>query len=1794
MTGRGKRLFFLLAVIFMFFFSGTSCKCGAEVSEKETGDILFSAAYTKQEPLTLTYGTVDVMKAFSLRYGDEGAKEEKLIRGLAEAEGGDMLDAIVNLQEETVTFTPRKVSKGPLQVRLSMETEHYRFERDIYVQVAPLALVLDCGSAAVSAPGKEEYTNRKVYDGGDRVDVKATWRAAEGQAVTAGTAREIEHYFKNVVFRRYASGRTNVRGENEVQAFTFAPVDLSLCTDITDERVRESYRIREGEKEKDLPLAVEKRSLRLAVADSERPFRSLAYVKPLQALVYVNAVGDDTGFAGADSPDMEGFAFPRVTDTTALGLTEENVRTEDTAGYGVHKGALVLDPSTGNATGNYSFDTEGCAGGALTISEESDAGGYVTVDNTSGRHVWEADRDGKKVRYFGRDALACFSLGGGYNRIYLAEGTDITDTGLPMPAAAASGNVIEQDVYLTREEGTGMGRVRAKTKMIRLSFLCDRDAPDCAKIDFGQGNGAVSDLKAPVTFGIYDKKRIMAEAAFEDDGAGVEGWSYYVASVEKDGTYEELLKHAVFRAGTENDRIPVGTLAEEQASEEGNPYVVFVRVADRVGNVRIYASKGVVLENFRDISVRGMVKAAGEAVRRGTWDGVTYFSGGVVLMLEAEENPGGGNCYSGLEKMTYVVSRHYGDGKKATEGKEKAVAKMKDGMPVFPGDVTLAGLGEYCKITKALDFAGDPEASQVITVCAEAKDHAGNTTVKPLRHTFVVDAVCPAITSSCSQVNNQKDFMNGFYANSPVTYTAVVQERFLRAVKVGVNGVFYTLEELEAKKDDLGIMSVTKDGADDISQTTDATKYRFSITFTADGDYTVQTMAADAAGNCSYDPQRHFVIDTVRPELELIYMAYHKDGTKTRLYPSRERAYADGTVSYVTAAAVVTERNFDPGSVGLTVKATDGRDREIRTEGYAKALRGGWVNKGSASGADRRCVYELTLPAIRRDANYDFCWSCADLAGNTLEAEQICALTLDRLGPEGALTVENLVNGSRAEVWKGPPSAASFRRFGKTGVRAAITGRDATSGVASVWYLVSDTELSQKSLETRTDWKVYRDEKIFKPDRRLILYGKLVDKAGNIRYIGTGGIIVDHTAPKLEAEAAPKAPGRGKAVYKKEDNPGVRVSVEDPSVRGVSAGLKKITYKIVNGTNGYTETGTLAEWKRTEHRQRWTGQVSVDPGRFYSNDVRVTVGAEDWSANCGVSEEISLQVDGRPPVVRFSFDKSDGRDGIYYKRDKELTITVEERNFDASYAPRVTSSAGGGYTVGKWVHRGEIHTLSVRFTGDGDYDVSYNCRDRAGNKSNEEIIERFTVDQTAPVIRVVYDNQDAQNGSYYKKERTAVITVDEHNFDPAQISITAAASSGGGPEVGGWSGSGDIHTAKVRFSHDAVYTLRVGGADRAGNPSAEYFSDTCTVDQTSPDITIGGIKDRSANNGTVAPVIRIRDTNFAADSTEIILTGANRGPQKVEQMAKIHFLAAGMDVKFDDFARGTDDIYTLICKAMDKAGNKSETTIRFSVNREGSSYEISQATRELLDRGHVSEPQEVVVTEINVDALRFVEISCSRDGEVAVLEEGKDYTVEKSGREDQWKKYTYRIRPSCFAAEGAYVVNMYSEDGACNTATNKSGIKKLAFTVDQTAPAMVVSNLAPGGRYKEKAHSFTLHVKDNILLDYVEVYRNGERARVCRADALAAAEGELRFTVGSSKQYQTIELIACDKAGNIGREAYDPESHKQRKASYRILVTEDSFVQFINNKPLLAGSVLLSGGILILLAMAFGKGRKKR
>lgn len=1776
---------------------------------KEEGTLELGCDYSADNPLVLTYGTKAVTLSFSLKKGKDEVGED-LTESTVTTKDDSIVGADLDVNGRSIRFTPRKAAETPVEVKLSLQTESYEFAKTVYVKVVPYPLTVNAGSVAVSAPGRNTFTNRKIYDATGLVDVRASLERNDELQTTSAAKKEIAD-LKNTVFFSYDSGITNVSDGTAPQAFTFAPADLSDAS--VSDSLKNNYTIKSGEKA-DTTIRIVRRTLKLTVAATKRPFRSLEYDKNIQSLVRVDKADEDTGFAGADSADLEGFAYPTVLDTTAAGLTGETVKKKDSAVYGVHKEALILDTGTGNSTGNYSFDLAGYAKGALTITEETEGLDYVSVNNEGSIHVYETK--GGACRYFGpgtdgRNTRVKFTLGGGYNKIFLADGTDITDNGTVLTADKTTiyGEKKSLKVYLSREESIKEGDapvIMAKTGVFDIPFVYDGDAPLCKKISFGTVNRVIDNLQETVTFGIYDYKPLTADVEFIDTGAGMKCWSYYVADVTEDTVFEDLLftedygettASTRFTEGTDDGKIPVGTLPAGQLARAGSRYVVLVRAMDNVGNVRIYGSNGIVLENLHDISIAYTENPVDATLQKGEWKGINYYAGDTGLRLHAEENARKDGYYSGLAGMAYTVSRQYGDGTAATERKQM---KNEKG---FPDEVTLETLHTYYRtIDKELIFENDEnksrddklKRSQVITVSATAWDNAGNSMAVPAEHTFVLDPVVPKVTSSYAQQNNGGAFLNSRYANSNVTYTAEVKERFLKELIILLNGNSYTLSELKAQKDRLGIASVFMDEAADITKTTDDTVYRFTIVFAADGSYTVQTKATDAAGNEGADMPFSFTIDTVRPELEVTYTAYHNDGSATVLDTSTGRVYADETVSCVTATAVITEMNFDANGTAVKYSAVNSKNKTVQVADFDAAIRGQWTHKGCVSENDDRMEYELTLPAIQVDANYDFTYSCTDLAGNTLRVDPVHAITLDRVKPEGTVTAENLVNGTASKIWKKLLSAITFGYFGRHNIRVAMTSGDETSGVALVQYLRSVTPLTRDELEKRVDWTDYKTGLTYNASQHLVVYEKITDMAGNIQYISTDGIIVDNADPVPVISVMPTAPAWGKGVYSAGDDPGFNVTVADPVINDTYAGLKKITYKIVNGTNGNTETGTLAEITKAAHKQEWTGHVDIDPNTFCSNDVQVTVYAEDWSANTATSEKIRMKVDSKAPVVKFTFDKGDGHNGQYYKNDKKLTITVDEENFDDSYRPIVTSSAGGGYKISKWTHKGETHTAVITFTGDSDYTVTYSCYDLAGNKSNTERQDKFTVDKTAPVIRVAYDNNSALNGSYYKAARTATITVTEHNFDPARITVHTTASTGNAPKIGNWIAHGDTHTARVSFNHDASYTFSVEGLDLADNKAADYGQDKFTVDLTAPDISVAGVEDNSANNGTVAPVITIKDTNFIAVGTEVTLTGANTGEKNVKSMASIRFAATGMTVRFDNFASGMDDIYTLRCKSVDMAGNETEISLRFSVNRDGSAYEIHKDTQQLLDKGYTNRPQDIVITEINADTLKQIEISYSLDGRVITLKQGTEYTVEVNGQDGQWKKYVYKIKAGCFETEGTYILNIYSEDNADNTTTNKSKAKTITFTVDNTAPTMAVSNLTDGGRYKEETHQFTLHVKDNISLAYVKLYLDGKSFHTYKEEELTATDGQLPITIDSSNQYQTIQLVSCDKAGNISRKVYHAETNTFITATYKVLITANYLIQFIHNIPLLISSIPLLLSLATFNIILIQKHRAKK
>ena len=120
-------------------------------------------------------------------------------------------------------------------------------------------------------------------------------------------------------------------------------------------------------------------------------------------------------------------------------------------------------------------------------------------------------------------------------------------------------------------------------------------------------------------------------------------------------------------------------------------------------------------------------------------------------------------------------------------------------------------------------------------------------------------------------------------------------------------------------------------------------------------------------------------------------------------------------------------------------------------------------------------------------------------------------------------------------------------------------------------------------------------------------------------------------------------------------------------------------------------------------------------------------------------------------------------------------------------------------------------TCQVSFPADGDYTFTLGCTDLAGNGGEYGKTDAFTIDKTNPVLTVSYDNSSARNGRYFKETRTATVTVREHNFNPADVrtAVTAALQGCGisPPSISGFSDSGDIHTATVRYAPTAIIPL---------------------------------------------------------------------------------------------------------------------------------------------------------------------------------------------------------------------------------------------------------------------------------------------------------------------------------------------------------------------------------------------------
>lgn len=783
----------------------------------------------------------------------------------------------------------------------------------------------------------------------------------------------------------------------------------------------------------------------------------------------------------------------------------------------------------------------------------------------------------------------------------------------------------------------------------------------------------------------------------------------------------------------------------------------------------------------------------------------------------------------------------------------------------------------------------------------------------------------------------------------------------------------------------------------------------------------------------------------------------------------------------------------------------------------------------------------------------------------------------------------------------------------KADTKVTISSKDdaPTAGVKSITYYTVDIDSGKSEEITELVNKDNCIEFTIKANFKGQIYAKATDNVLNVAsdFVNPDSAIVE--SPEKHEKEEHIAFSKSSTEYKTQDE--TELYAKDVpvtlTVTDTYSGIRNIEWEVVapydteNNQSGKVSVnndktfaeGSDTDWKQTKTESNLVTEmqktITVNNN---SNNIVVLVKMTDRAGNTS-EKQIEFSIDKTNPVIEVKYDNNvpDETYKDIFKANRTATIKITERNFNGKdVIHRITNTDGVIPALSAWEEHKNTenpdetyYTATIAYAADGDYTFDISYSDLADNAAEKFAQHKFTIDKTIPTVVVSYDNNTALNGNYYKADRTATITIVEHNFDSSRVNVVGTATDNGTalsfPATSTWTSNGDTHTATINYSSDSKYTFDIEFLDMAGNPIADYTTEEFFVDKTAPTLEISGVADKSANNGTVAPVVTYSDTNFNKDAVNIELSGVSNG--KVNYAGSAEDIANGQKFTYADFEKvqNVDDIYTLTATLTDMAGNETTKTIVFSANRFGSVYTFDSFLKSIEGK-YTNTEQDVVFTETNVDTLdrESIKLKLVKNGTPSDLKEGNDYTITTSGGNGQWSQYKYVVNKTLFADDGNYRLTIYSMDAAGNVNENIDESKKaeISFGIDKTNPVIVPIDFESGKQYPVEVKNVKAEVKDNLVLESVKIYLNGEEVEY-------KVDGEAyTFDIPEANEKQNVEFVAVDAAGNEYKLQVDD-----------FLVSTNIFVRWYNNTPLFVGSII--GVVVLAVAITafilFGKKKKK-
>lgn len=869
-----------------------------------------------------------------------------------------------------------------------------------------------------------------------------------------------------------------------------------------------------------------------------------------------------------------------------------------------------------------------------------------------------------------------------------------------------------------------------------------------------------------------------------------------------------------------------------------------------------------------------------------------------------------------------------------------------------------------------------------------------------------------------------------------------------------------------------------------------------------------------------------------------------------------------------------------------------------------------------------------------------------------------------------------------------------------------LVNNEINSGVKSISYMLID-ENGEKYLEgesttladgSSTSFSI-EVEKGFKGQ----IYAKATDNVDNVSdFVHPDGTVVEsidkHSETSSISIVAPQAVGTQNTAYSYSYNSNDQAVVDNElsypdstvkvplynsnptfnvTVSDSYSGIRNVKWTIIEGGASRSDsfdvpnvleanTTQIKGWNITETDEnlvtQMTGSITVDGNH---NDMVVVVELTDRAGNISYDYYV-FGIDKTAPSIAVSYnnnnaDTTSGNGIAYFDANRTATIVVSERNFNSENVVVNVTKDGKTYPVAlSWRDEAGTssngddtrHITSITYDSDGDYTFSVSYTDRAQNKNsavdygNSVSPTSFTVDKTAPVISVSYNNNNALNGKYFKTSRTATIVITEHNFDVNRVIFTRTASLSGNninlPSIN-WSNNGDVHTATINYNADGDYTFNIAMDDMAGNTNngVDYgpsvAANDFTVDQRIDNLAIafsnsenGSVTDLRSFNDIVRTIINVNDVNYGNVNVSLTRTARNSTDEGIENLISIpNGNGTFTSENFPDEITN-DGIYHLTVVLTDLAGNSNTAEETFTVNRYGSVYVFNDVLNSAITNNYnQSLSGNVVITEYNASPISDEIIQVTRDSAPVTLDANVNSNTGDSIGESGWYENVYTIPQSVFAADGIYNIYISSVDGSQNTpemtkeniynSQNELAGKDASFIIDATKPQIVnvYSNdiELSGDQVIANAESLTINyeISDNIAIDTITVYKgaNDPAPEVIKMDEVISGNSENgnsdnyssysgSVTVENGFNEDEIIFKIVDKAGNVINTSPEaPENEKYDLGEFTFLnnVTVDTnpLVLWYANKPLFWGSIGALAAIIIgTFLIIFFKKRKKK